>query len=63
MEAQTTVEPDSVQLSALTITYLAHKLTDGAGTVDVRKGTFSLTAHYAGEYFSEHVILTASLQG
>ena len=63
MEAQTTVEPDSVQLSALTITYLAHKLTDGAGTVDVRKGTYSLTAHYAGEYFSEHVILTASLQG
>ncbi len=63
LETQATVGPDSVQLSALTVTYLAHKLTNGTGSVDLRKGAFSLTGRYTGEYFSEHVQLTATLEG
>ncbi len=63
METQAVVGHDSIQLSGLKITYLAHGLSDGAGIVDFRKGTFSLSGRYAGEYFSDHVQLTALLEG
>jgi translocation and assembly module TamB len=63
METQAVLGRDSVQLSALKIVYLAHGLSDGAGTVDFRKGAFSLSGRYTGEYFSDHVQLAALLEG
>ena len=63
METQAVLGQDSIQLNALKMTYLAHGLSDGTGTVDFRKGTFSLTGRYTGEYFSDHVQLTALLEG
>ncbi|HTP57986.1 MAG TPA: hypothetical protein VMM82_03650, partial [Spirochaetia bacterium] len=63
METQASLGQDSIQLDALKVTYLAHGLSGGAGTVDFRKGTFSLSGRYTGEYFSDHVQLTALLEG
>ena len=63
VETQVAVTPDSIQLSSLKIKYLAHSLTDGAGSLDLRKGSFALSANYAGDYFSDHVKLLARLEG
>ncbi|HUI72822.1 MAG TPA: translocation/assembly module TamB domain-containing protein, partial [Spirochaetia bacterium] len=63
IETDVALVPDSIRLSSLKLAYLAHNLSDGTGTVDMRNGTFLLAAHYAGEYFSEHVQLNARLEG
>ncbi len=63
VETKASLEPDSVQLSSLNLKYLAHSLTDGTGSLDFKKGTFSFGARYAGEYFSDHVQLQARLEG
>jgi translocation and assembly module TamB len=63
MQTQAMVGKDSIQLSGLKIAYLAHGLSDGTGSVDFRKGTFSLSGRYTGEYFSDNVQLNALLEG
>ena len=63
METGAALSPGSIQLSALKIKYLAHSLSDGTGSLDLRKGAFSLGGRYAGEYFSDHVQLLARLEG
>jgi hypothetical protein len=62
-ETRATLGPESIQFNSLKLTYLAHSLNGGTGSLDMRKGTFFLSATYAGDYFSDHVQLVARLEG
>lgn len=63
METAASLAPDLIQFSSLKLTYLAHSLSDGTGILDMKKDTFSLSARYTGEYFTDHVRLLARLEG
>lgn len=63
LKAQVSLVPDQIRISSLKMDFLAHHLSDGSGTVDLKKGEYSLKVGYAGEYFSDHVRLTARLDG
>ena len=63
VNAQVSLVPDQIRISSLKLDFLAHHLSDGSGTVDLKKGEYSLKVGYAGEYFSDHVRLTARLDG
>ncbi len=63
LETRAVVTPQSIQISSLNLSYLAHALSDGSGTLDMGRGTLTLAARYTGEYFSDKVQLVARLDG
>jgi hypothetical protein len=63
VKGNVTLAPDSLLVSALTVGYLSHRLSDVAGNVDVKNGTYSFSARYQGEYFTDKVRLVAGLGG
>ncbi len=63
VSADVALAPDTITVNGLKLDYLAHHLSGGAGTVNVRTGDYSITTVYAGEYFTDHVKLTARLEG
>jgi translocation and assembly module TamB len=63
LSGQVNLVTDVVRVSALSIGYLSHNVSQGAGTVNLKDGTFSFTARYQGEYFLDQVRLSAGLDG
>ena len=55
--------PDAIRVQGLSVGYLAHRITDGAGSLDATQGTFRFTAGYRGEFFSDEIRLSALLEG
>jgi translocation and assembly module TamB len=60
---QATLGRDSIQVRAITVQYLSHRLSEGTGTVNMKAGTYGFSASYKGEYLADPIRLNAELSG
>ena len=60
---QVSLVPGQVRIASLKVDYLAHHISGASGTIDIAKGAYDVQTTYVGEYFLDHVQLTARLQG
>ena len=58
-----TLSHGAVQARALRVDYLSHHLSDGAGSVELKTGSYTFSAHYKGEYLADPIRLNADLSG
>ncbi len=56
-------QPEEFRLQALNVSYLNHRIQDGAGRLDVGKGEFRFQSGYTGEYSGKRLRLRAVLEG
>jgi translocation and assembly module TamB len=63
LSGQIGLRPDTIRVSGLSIGYLSHALSDGAGAVDMKKGTYTFAGRYNGEYFRDNVQLSVGIDG
>ncbi len=63
LSAGMTLRGDRLELNALNLSYLSHKLSQTSGALELRKGTYDFTASYTGEHFGNMVETTARLEG
>jgi hypothetical protein len=63
LSGQVTLTQEMVSVRSLTVGYLKHRVSDGAGRLDLKNGSYSLNALYRGEYFSDQVSLAAGIAG
>ncbi len=55
--------PDGFQVRSLSAAYLAHRLTGGEGSLDLRKGTFGFKGQFQTEVFSDTIGVALGLSG
>jgi translocation and assembly module TamB len=63
LSGQVSLLTDAVRVRGVNVGYLSHVLSDGAGVVDLKKGSYSFAARYQGEYFKDRVQLSLGLDG
>ncbi len=63
LSAGLTLRGDRLEVNALNLNYLSHKLSQASGVLELRKGTYDFTASYTGEHFGDMVETAARLEG
>jgi hypothetical protein len=59
----TLLPEETLRVQSLAIGYLSHRLTGGAGQIDLKNGTYAFNAHYQGEYFADQVNMAVGIEG
>jgi len=57
------VGPDGFQVRSVSVAYLAHRLSGGEGSLDLKKGAFSFKGQFQTEVFADNIALTLGLSG
>jgi translocation and assembly module TamB len=57
------VGPDGFQVRSLSAAYLAHRLTGGEGSLDLRKGAFGFKGQFQTEVFTDTIVVALGLSG
>ena len=63
LDGHLAVGPDGFQVRSVSAVYLAHRLKDAEGSVDLKKGTFAFKGRFETEVFADKIAVTLGLNG